>query len=183
MTADPFVAPVAAGDAMSRPFVLCPACFQAMPRRRPRCDLCGSRGPDPAVDPAHATQAEAMRAAREAVREPARLAAAVIRAGQADRAALGECRATHMDARPEWFHRFEWAHAPGFVKTVAGSRRARTKPPVTTFSHRLLPGWVYEEHELWELLQDLDDLAAGKGWPTAATANKPGVERRQGRLL
>lgn len=103
--------------------------------------------------------------------------------GRGDARGGGECRTTYIDGRSECWRRHEWANLPGFSKTVGGSRRARTKPPVATFAHRLLPGWEYAGHELWELLQDLDDLAAGRGWPTAATVNQPGVERRQGRLL
>lgn len=152
-----------------RSFVLCGACCQPVPVGPGRCDACGAR---PAPVPRWPTRDEAMDAAREAVRVPARLAAEVIRAGLLnDPDAMGEGRRTFVDGRPRFWQRTEWANAPGFVRTVAGSLRARTKAPVVTYSHRLLPGWEYAEHELWELLQDLDALADGRGWPTSATVN------------
>lgn len=157
-----------------RSFVLCGTCCQPVPNGPGRCDACGAR---PVPIPRYATRAEAMEAARQAVRQPARMAAAAIRTGQADPAAWGEARRTFLDGRPLFWQRSEWANAPGFVRTVAGSTRARTKAPVVTYSHRLLPGWEYAEYEMWELLQDLDALAEGRGWPTAATVNKPGVVR------
>ena len=153
---------------MAASFALCPICFKPFqPRARSRCSSCHALV---AGVPAYATLAEAERAARDDVREPARLAAALLRAGQADRAMRGACSTTFMDARPKYWHRHEWANLPGFVKTIEGSTRNRTKQPVTTYSHRLLPGWEYDTSELWELLQDLDNLAAGRGWPTSATS-------------
>lgn len=169
---------------MTTLLVLCEGCVQPMPvSNAPRCPRCGTARPDLRFAPRHATPADAVRAAQEAVREPALRAAAALRAGKEDPGTLGECRKTFLTGRPKYWHRYEWANAPGFVKVVEGSTRSR-KPPVTTFEHRLLPGWVYAHHELWELLQDLDNLAAGRGWPTAPTTNAPGAEPpRQGQLL
>ena len=103
-------------------------------------------------------------------------AAAALRATLADQAAAGEGSTIYASGRPKYWHITSWEKLPGFTRTVAGSTRARSQPPTTTYTHDLLPGWTYEADELPELLRDLDNLAAGRGQPVLPTRG-PGKPR------
>lgn len=71
--------------------------------------------------------------------------------------------------RPRYWHFNTYEEAPGLHRVKAGSTRANAKPETTTYFHDLLPRWEYERGELREMLDDLENLAAGKGQPKTAT--------------
>ena len=163
-------------------WTLCERCIHPVPTLTPRCAKCGGMKQRLPPEKLHATPQAAWKAALSAVREPARLAAEALRLAKKDRESRGERSVILASGRPRHWHIYQWKNLPGFTKTVSFSTGARAKPPVTTFNHRLLPGWDYAQDELWEMLQDLDALADGLGWPTQPTRGKPAPEG-QGALL
>jgi hypothetical protein len=101
--------------------------------------------------------------------QAAQLAAAALRAvldGTAPKPKI--TGAAHADARPKFYWWHTYAALPGLTRITAGSTRANTKTRVV-YTHALLPEWEYLGRELPEMLEDLENLAAGKGPPKVAT--------------
>lgn len=94
----------------------------------------------------------------------------------------------HLTGRPKFWWMYRYAELPGLVRVHAGS--TRTDKVEVTYTHDLLPGWEYLPSELREMVEDLNNLAAGKGQPAAPTRGpgskpppKPKPAAAQGGLL